>query len=92
MRTDIEALEALINSHGYTSYLSDEEKEHDPEVRAARRALAALAVQHDERVLSLARDIFIHAVDGINIDHYETAAQRAFMAAQAFYRVQGEQS
>ena len=34
-------LEDLVESHGYTSYLSDDEKESEPEVLRARAAIAS---------------------------------------------------
>src|SRR5690625_3605536 len=37
----VEALEVFVENHGYCSYLSNEEKEAEPEVREARELIAA---------------------------------------------------
>jgi len=36
----LDALQLMVESHGYSSYLSDEDKESSPEVVAARAAIA----------------------------------------------------
>lgn len=36
----LKTLEKLVESYGYTSYISDEEKEADPDITAARAAIA----------------------------------------------------
>jgi hypothetical protein len=36
----LNALETLVDSHGYTSYVSEDEKEADRDVVAARKAIA----------------------------------------------------
>ena len=53
LKLALEALESLVESHGYTSYISDEEKEAEGEVMFARSTITAIkeALAQTERDL-----------------------------------------